>query len=232
MCNECQLFQEGLKYQIIENEPNEMNSVIFHEETELPILEDELNPYEEKKSSADETCRTQQHILMYRINRILSYCFNMSMEYHVRRQKSKTLSKLTIDKFIDIDEKHDIIIKDRKESQEDYDKICEIMNSIFNYFLDNRIGLTNKLIIGDYVNYGEKLPEEDECIYMSRYVFDQIYHRVRFKNENVIDVIKSFSGNYHYLLPFQNQNVLTEKQKLPSLIQSMNMSENSLNQLN
>ena len=105
-----------------------------------------------------------------------------------------------MDTFSDFDENGVMKLKVKQESKDDYEEICETMNIIFSHFLDNRKGITHRLIIGDRLTFGKK-PPQDECIYMSRYIFSQIFNRIRFNREDIDVVVSSYSGHFGNQLP-------------------------------
>ena len=181
-----QLFTENTLYKVIDKDERGIHSLEFDESTDVPTV---VNSDEKKIITADQSCRIQQHIILHKINKLLLYYYGCMIDYHVRRQKNNTLSKLTLDTFIDFDENGLMKLKVKQESKDDYEEICETMNIIFSHFLENRKGITQRLIIGDRLTFGKKPPTE-ECVYMSRYTFSQIFNRVRYMKED-IDVIVS-----------------------------------------
>ena len=199
--NNNQIFQHGNNYTILQDDESGMYSLVFDDITDTPKQVEEPSKI---SLTADQSCRLQQHIMMNKINKLLLYYFNMVITFHIRRQKAGTVSKLTLDSFVDIDENNQFIMKEKRSLNDDYHEICETINSILSYFIDNRVGITQQLIIGDNIP-NEITTPQNECIYLSRYIYDQIFRRIRFNKENVDDVISSYANKYSNLQENENQ---------------------------
>ena len=227
--NTHQIFQSQTNYSVMKTDDG-FHSLTFDDSTDVPNLpessdsSDSSDSSESKifKQTADQSCRTQQHIMLNKINKLLLFNFKASLTSHVRRQKSGTLSKLTLDTFLDIDMKNLLFLRDTKTTRNEYNEICETMNLLLSYFLDNRNGITQQLIIGDSIPK-ENSQKENECIYLSRYIFHEIFYRIRFGKEKVDDVMEEYANKFGNKLPSLNN-----KEIQLSLIQKTQNEENGL----
>ena len=188
------LFEDGCHYKIIQDCLRKMNTIEC-DKTGFPIVDTEITT----KYYSVMSWRIQHHILIQRINTLLRN-YDMQIKYYSRQCKPLSISKILLDSFVDIDSNGNYselekpvtskIFEDTEENNK-YNELCEILNRIFFYFLDNRCGKTKQLIITDEIQ--TKMKREEDCIVLTRNQFLDIVKRVRYNNEEINIIVDSFS---------------------------------------
>ena len=107
-------------------------------------------------------------------------------------------------------------INENTDAHIKYNKLCEILNTIFFHFLDNRTGKTKQLIITDD-KQDETKPTKD-CIVLTRNQFLEIVHRMRYNNEEIDCILETLSKEDNNS---QNESTYFNdyKPKAPSIFQ-------------
>ena len=150
-CNNLPLFKYGLFYKIIFDSNKEMNTVLFDEILNVPIIDSNQNT----KYYSDKSCRFIHHILIHRINSLL-HSIGQEIHFHSRKSKQNSLSKILLNSFVDINQNDEFIqinkptisrMNDDSFEHQRYRELCEILKEVFSYFLDNKTGKTKQLII-------------------------------------------------------------------------------------
>ena len=112
----------------------------YDEILDVPIIDSNQNT----KYYSDKSCRFLHHILIHRINSLL-HSIGQEINFHSRKSKQNSLSKILLNSFIDINQNDEFIqinkptisrMNDDSFEHQRYRELCEILKEVFSYFLD------------------------------------------------------------------------------------------------
>ena len=189
--NDITIFEPETEYVICEDQERKFQTIKFDDENQSPVK----TTSSKKKHSTDENCRIQQHILVKIINNHLKL-YNFEIPCFVKRSSRNHVSFLHFTHYFDIDDNGNLVIIEFLQRQ--FDQFCEILKSVFSFFLDKQTGLTKQLVISNEAAKDScGLMQTQENIIISRERFLQIVWYIR-KNEcslSDIFIVQPYSFN-------------------------------------